>query len=36
MKWLKGINYSDRTIKNYLRTLDLFDDYVRGVSLGER
>lgn len=36
MKWLKGINYSDRTIKNYLRTLDLFDDYVRGVSIGER
>ena len=36
MKWLKGINYSESTIKNYLRTLDLFNDYVRGVSFGER
>jgi hypothetical protein len=36
MKWLKGINYSESTIKNYLRTLDLFDDYVRATSLGER
>ena len=36
MKRLKGINYSDRTIKNYLRTLDLFDDYVRDLTFGER
>jgi hypothetical protein len=35
-KWLKTINYSDSTIKNYLRTLELFDDYVRGVTFGER
>ena len=35
-KWLKTINYSNSTIKNYLATLDLFDRYVRGVSLGER
>lgn len=31
-KWLKTINYSDSTIKNYLKTLELFDNYVRGVS----
>lgn len=36
MRWLKGINYSESTIKNYIRTLDLFDDYVRSLSLGER
>lgn len=36
MKRLKGINYSDRTIKNYLRTLYLFDDYVRDLTFGER
>ena len=36
LKWLKTINYSDSTIKNYLATLVLFDDYVRGVSFGER
>jgi hypothetical protein len=36
LKWLKTINYSDSTIKNYLATLDLFDKYVRGVSFGER
>ena len=36
LKWLKTINYSDSTIKNYLSTLVLFDDYVRGVSFGER
>jgi len=35
-KWLKTINYSNSTIKNYLATLDLFDRYVRGVSFGER
>lgn len=35
-KWLKNINYSDSTIQNYLRTLELFDDYVRGVTFGER
>ena len=35
-KWLKTINYSDSTIKNYLATLDLFDKYVRGVSFEER
>lgn len=35
-KWLKTINYSDSTIKNYLKTLELFDNYVRGVSFWER
>lgn len=36
LKWLKTINYSDSTIRNYLATLQFFDDYVRGVSFGER
>ena len=36
MKRLETISYSDRTIKNYVRTLGLFDDYVRGVSFWER
>jgi hypothetical protein len=31
-KWLKQMNYSDLTIQNYIRTLDLFDDYVRGLT----
>ena len=35
-KWLKNINYSDSTIKNYLASLDLLDNYIRGVSFGER
>ena len=35
-KWLQTINYSNSTIKNYIATLDLFDDYVRRVSFGER
>ena len=35
-KWLKTINYSDSTIRNYLATLSLFDNYIRGVSFGER
>jgi hypothetical protein len=35
-KWLKTINYSNSTIKNYLATLDLFDRYIGGVSFGER
>ena len=34
--WLKQINYSDCTIKNYLRTLVLFDDYVRDLTFGAR
>lgn len=36
LKRLKTINYSDSTIRNYLATLELFDDYARGVSFGER
>ena len=36
LKWLKTINYSDSTIRNYFKTLELFDNYVRGVSFGER
>lgn len=36
MKRLETISYSNRTIKNYVRTLGLFDDYVRGVSFWER
>lgn len=36
ISWLKGINYSESTITNYMRTLGLFDDYVRSVSLWER
>jgi hypothetical protein len=35
-KWLKQINYSDSTIQNYLRTLELFDDYVRDLTFGAR
>ena len=31
-KWLKQINYSDSTIQNYIRTLDLFDDYVCNLT----
>ena len=34
--WLKQINYSDCTIKNYLRTIELFDDYVRDLTFGAR
>lgn len=36
LKWLKTINYSDSTIKNYSKTLGSFDNYVRGVSFWER
>ena len=36
INWLKTLNYSEKTIKNYIRTLELFDDYVRDLSLGER
>jgi hypothetical protein len=36
LKWLKTINYSDSTIRNYFKTLELFDNYVRGVSFGAR
>lgn len=35
-KWLKQINYSDSTIQNYIRTLDLFDDYVRDLTFWVR
>lgn len=35
-KWLKQINYSDSTIQNYIRTIDLFDDYVRDLTFWER
>ena len=35
-KWLKQMNYSDLTIQNYIRTLDLFDDYVRDLTFWER
>lgn len=36
IKWLETINYSDRTVKNYIRTLELFDDYVRNLTFWER
>lgn len=31
-RWLQQINYSDSTIQNYLRTLELFDNYVRDLT----
>lgn len=33
---LKNTNYSDSTIQNYVKTLSLFDNYVKSVSFGER
>lgn len=36
IKWLESVNYSEKTIKNYIRTLELFDDYIRSVSFWER
>ena len=36
IKWLESVNYAEKTIKNYIRTLELFDDYIRSVSFWER
>lgn len=36
IKWLESVNYSEKTIKNYIRTLESFDDYIRSVSFWER
>ena len=30
------MNYAERTVKNYIKTLELFDDYVRNLTFGER
>ena len=35
-RWLQQINYSDSTIQNYLRTLELFDNYVRDLTFWVR
>ena len=36
IKWLETMNYAERTVKNYIKTLELFDDYVRNLTFGER
>ena len=36
IKWLETMNYAERTVKNYIKTLKLFDDYVRNLTFGER
>lgn len=36
VKWLETMNYAERTVKNYIKTLELFDDYVRNLTFGER
>lgn len=36
IKWLETMNYAERTVKNYIKTLELFDDYVRDLTFGER
>ena len=30
------MNYAEKTVKNYIKTLELFDDYVRNLTFGER
>lgn len=36
IKWLETMNYAEKTVKNYIKTLELFDDYVRNLTFGER
>lgn len=36
IKWLETMNYAEKTVKNYIKTLKLFDDYVRDLTFGER
>lgn len=36
IKWLETMNYAKKTVKNYIKTLELFDDYVRNLTFGER
>lgn len=30
------MNYAEKTVKNYIKTLEMFDDYVRDLTFGER